>query len=107
MARRPFIAGNWKMNPETLDDAVKLAKSIAEASKTATAQVRAVRAPLQGAFLRLMLLMLSTPATHIESPSPEIRSQVAICAPHPYLWSVGNEFKGSNVELGAQVHADH
>merc|ERR1719183_1648980 len=65
MARRPFIAGNWKMNPETLDDAVKLAKSIAEASKTATAQV-------------------------------------AICAPHPYLWSVGNEFKGSNVELGAQ-----
>ncbi|KAJ1470147.1 triose-phosphate isomerase [Baffinella frigidus] len=65
MARRPFIAGNWKMNPETLDDAIILAKEIAKSSMTATAQV-------------------------------------AICAPFPYLWSVGNEFKGSNVELGAQ-----
>jgi len=37
--RRPFIAGNWKMNPETLDEAKTLAKEIGEAAKTADAQV--------------------------------------------------------------------
>jgi hypothetical protein len=29
--RRPFIAGNWKMNPETLEEAIKLAKDIGDA----------------------------------------------------------------------------
>lgn len=65
MARKPFIAGNWKMNPTTVDEAKTLAKEIADASMTANAQV-------------------------------------AICSPHPFLYSVGNIFKGSNVELGAQ-----
>ena len=37
--RRPFIAGNWKMNPETLDEAKKLAAEIGAASSTAEAQV--------------------------------------------------------------------
>ena len=36
----PPRVGNWKMNPETLDSAIVLAKEIASASKTATAQVR-------------------------------------------------------------------
>lgn len=29
MARRPFISGNWKLNPQTRDEAVKLASDIA------------------------------------------------------------------------------
>jgi hypothetical protein len=28
MARKPFIAGNWKLNPATVDDAVSLAKAV-------------------------------------------------------------------------------
>ena len=38
-ARRPFIAGNWKMNPETVEEAVQLAKEIVAAAKTSKAQV--------------------------------------------------------------------
>jgi hypothetical protein len=29
MARKPFISGNWKLNPQTRDEAVTLAKDIA------------------------------------------------------------------------------
>lgn len=29
MARKPFISGNWKLNPKTKDEAVKLAGDIA------------------------------------------------------------------------------
>jgi triosephosphate isomerase (TIM) len=29
MARRPFISGNWKLNPQTRDEATALAKDIA------------------------------------------------------------------------------
>jgi triosephosphate isomerase (TIM) len=29
MARRPLISGNWKLNPQTRDEAVKLAADIA------------------------------------------------------------------------------
>ena len=29
--RRPFISGNWKLNPQTKDEAVQLAKDIADA----------------------------------------------------------------------------
>lgn len=28
MARRPFIAGNWKLNPGSMDEAVTLAKAV-------------------------------------------------------------------------------
>ena len=28
MARKPFIAGNWKLNPGTLDEATALAKAV-------------------------------------------------------------------------------
>lgn len=28
MARKPFIAGNWKLNPATMDEAVSLAKAV-------------------------------------------------------------------------------
>jgi len=38
-ARKPFIAGNWKMNPETVEEAVQLAKEIVESAKTSSAQV--------------------------------------------------------------------
>ena len=31
MARRPFISGNWKLNPQSRDEAVKLASDIAAA----------------------------------------------------------------------------
>lgn len=34
-ARRPFIAGNWKENPDTLEAALDLAKAVAAASATA------------------------------------------------------------------------
>jgi triosephosphate isomerase len=34
-ARASVMAGNWKMNPETVDEAVTLAKAVVEASKTA------------------------------------------------------------------------
>ena len=30
--RRPVIAGNWKMNPSTLDEAVALARAVASAA---------------------------------------------------------------------------
>lgn len=44
-ARRPIIAGNWKMNPETVEEAVQLAKEIVEAAKTSKAQVMHILAP--------------------------------------------------------------
>ena len=31
MARKPFISGNWKLNPQTKDEATKLAADIAAA----------------------------------------------------------------------------
>ena len=37
--RRPLIAGNWKMNPETVSEAIQLGKEISDAAKTSTAQV--------------------------------------------------------------------
>ena len=30
MARTPFISGNWKLNPQTKDEATELAKAIAD-----------------------------------------------------------------------------
>jgi len=30
-ARKPFITGNWKLNPQTKEDAIELAKGIAAA----------------------------------------------------------------------------
>ena len=30
-ARKPFISGNWKLNPQTRDEAIELGSSIAEA----------------------------------------------------------------------------
>ena len=39
MARRPMIAGNWKMNPETVQEAETLAKAVAAAASTSPAQV--------------------------------------------------------------------
>jgi len=39
MSRKPFIAGNWKMNPETVEEAVSMAKAIAESAETSPAQV--------------------------------------------------------------------
>ena len=30
MARKPFISGNWKLNPQTKDEATALAKAIAD-----------------------------------------------------------------------------
>lgn len=35
-ARRPFISGNWKLNPQTKEEAVTLAKSIADSVTDAT-----------------------------------------------------------------------
>jgi triosephosphate isomerase len=31
--RRPVVAGNWKMNPPTLDEAIELARSVADAAQ--------------------------------------------------------------------------
>ena len=36
-ARRPIMAGNWKMNPNTVEEATKLASTVAVASLDATA----------------------------------------------------------------------
>jgi len=56
--RVPFIAGNWKMNPETVEQALELAKSVASLKSTNQAQVAlfvphpfiaAVRPILEGA----------------------------------------------------------
>jgi len=66
MARRPVIAGNWKMNPNTIEEAIDLAKGIKEAATTQT------------------------------------DADVLLCVPHPYIYTVAQEFKGSNVECGAQ-----
>ena len=30
MARKPFIAGNWKLNPGKLDEAIKLAQEVSQ-----------------------------------------------------------------------------
>lgn len=32
--RRPIIAGNWKMNPNTIEEAIALGKGIKEAAAT-------------------------------------------------------------------------
>jgi hypothetical protein len=44
MARKPFIAGNWKLNPATLDEATSLAK--------------AVRAQVEGCALHASCILL-------------------------------------------------
>lgn len=36
MARRPFISGNWKLNPQSRDEAVKLATDIAASITTSS-----------------------------------------------------------------------
>ncbi|EKX31363.1 hypothetical protein GUITHDRAFT_166901, partial [Guillardia theta CCMP2712] len=38
-SRRPFIAGNWKMNPESIEEAAKLAAGVVEGSKGSKPQV--------------------------------------------------------------------
>jgi len=39
MARVPFIAGNWKMNPTSVDEAMTLAKAIADGKGSSKAEV--------------------------------------------------------------------
>mmetsp|Transcript_26397 Transcript_26397/g.65142 ORF Transcript_26397/g.65142 Transcript_26397/m.65142 type:complete len:253 (+) Transcript_26397:127-885(+) len=39
MARRPIIAGNWKMNPESLEEAVALAEGVKKEAATASGEV--------------------------------------------------------------------
>ena len=36
MARKPFISGNWKLNPQTKDEATELAKAIADSVTDST-----------------------------------------------------------------------
>ena len=38
-ARKPFITGNWKLNPQTRDEAVQLAKEISNAVGPETGDV--------------------------------------------------------------------
>lgn len=38
-ARKPIIAGNWKMNPANIEEAVKLAEGVKEQAKTAKSEV--------------------------------------------------------------------
>jgi len=66
MARKPVIAGNWKMNPETMEEAMKLGKAIKEQA------------------------------------AGQDKAEVLLCAPSPFLNSMAEELKGSNVQLGAQ-----
>jgi triosephosphate isomerase (TIM) len=37
--RRPFISGNWKLNPQTKEEAVKLASEIAESITSSSPDV--------------------------------------------------------------------
>lgn len=38
-ARKPFISGNWKLNPQTRDEAIKLASDIASCITTDTPDI--------------------------------------------------------------------
>jgi hypothetical protein len=37
--RRPIIAGNWKMNPANIEEAIKLAEGVKEQARTAQSEV--------------------------------------------------------------------
>ena len=41
--RKPIIAGNWKMNPASIEEAVTLAEGIKEQAKTAHSEVSCTR----------------------------------------------------------------
>ncbi len=40
VARKPFIAGNWKMNPVTVEEAKALASAVAKEAASSPADVR-------------------------------------------------------------------
>lgn len=42
MARKPFMAGNWKLNPATVDEATSLAKAVAAATTSPDVDVAVV-----------------------------------------------------------------
>jgi len=65
--RRPFIAGNWKMNPTSLEEAKTLAAKVAELTKENT------------------------------------EVEMAVFAPHPFIYPVAKELEGSNVVVGAET----
>jgi triosephosphate isomerase len=49
--RRPFVAGNWKMNPPTIADAVLLARGVVDATAAAVRVVEVAIAPPYPALL--------------------------------------------------------
>jgi len=64
--RRPIIAGNWKMNPTSITEAIELGNAIkAEAAS-------------------------------------QSKADVLLCVPHPYIYTIAQNLKGSNVNVGAQ-----
>ena len=74
-SRTPLMAGNWKLNPATLDAATTLAALVAAAARN--------------------------DAEH----KPDRDVEVLVCPPYPYLHKVAELLEGTPVKLGAQdVH---
>ena len=65
MTRRPFIAGNWKMNTRR-QTAIELVRQL------------------------------------LDGLNQDVRTEVAVCPPNPYLTVVADLVAGSPIELGAQ-----
>lgn len=72
--RRPIMAGNWKLNPETLPDAVNLLKLLAS-------NFWNHRTPLD---------------SQVEMP------EVVVFPPFPYLPAAISELEGTGIKVGAQ-----
>lgn len=130
MARKPFIAGNWKLNPATVDEAVGLAKAVStkclgagaayirkrgqagprrcislERGRIELNRIESNRRRRKGpAFQPYWLITRLNPSNNQQvaaaSTSPDV--EVAVVAPFPFLVPVQQALGGSKVALGAQ-----
>lgn len=75
MARQPIMAGNWKMNPATEEDAVALGSGLCE--------------------------LLGDETCPIDDENP-LCTEVVVFPPHPFISKVKTEVEDAGITVGAQ-----
>jgi len=73
--RQPIMAGNWKMNPATVEDAIELASGLTK--------------------------LLGDDTCPIDDENP-LCTEVVVFPPHPFLSSVKNKVEEAGISIGAQ-----
>ncbi len=90
-ARNSFIAGNWKLNPTTLDEAKALASAV-------FAEWLVLYLPSFSCYsLKYLYFQVVKSASSITKDM-----DICVCCPHPFLAPVSEIVKGTKVSLGAE-----